>query len=77
MTGGGRLGRQFRGHDAIRDWSDAEFTGVDVHLDVQGVTGTRQAVTVLANVGGSGFNGPSHFRFTVDNDRVVRMEIRQ
>lgn len=48
-----------------------------MHLDVQGVTGTRQAVTVLANVGGSGFNGPSHFRFTVDNDRVVRMKIRQ
>jgi hypothetical protein len=61
----------------LGDGANAEFIGVDVHLDVQGVTGTPQAVTVLANVGGSGFNGPSRFSFTVDNGRVVRMEIRR
>lgn len=29
------------------------------------VTGTPQTVIVLADVGGSGFNGRSHFTFTV------------
>jgi SnoaL-like domain len=70
-------GREFRGHNAIREWSDREFIGVDVRLDVQSVTGTPQAVTVLATVGGSGFNGPSHFTFTMDVGLVARMEIRQ
>jgi hypothetical protein len=70
-------GREFHGPAAIQDWSDREFIGVDVHLDVLGVTGTPEAVTVRANVGGSGFNGPSHFTFTVDGHVVVRMEIRQ
>jgi hypothetical protein len=27
-------------------------------------------------VGGEGFNGPSHFTFIVDGDRVARMTIR-
>jgi len=31
---------------------------------------------VTAQVGGSGFNGPSHFGFTVDGDKVSRMTIR-
>jgi hypothetical protein len=29
-----------------------------------------------AQVGGSGFNGPSQFTFTVDGERVSRMTIR-
>jgi hypothetical protein len=32
-------------------------------------------VTVTATVGG-GFNGPSHFTFRVNGDRVTRMTIR-
>jgi hypothetical protein len=31
---------------------------------------------VTAEVGGEGFNGPSHFSFVVDGDRVSRMTIR-
>ena len=70
-------GREFRGPDAVRGWSDAEFIGVEVTLDVTEVTGADAgAVTVLADVGGQGFNGPSHFTFTVDGDRVSRMTIR-
>jgi hypothetical protein len=30
----------------------------------------------VANVGGQGFNGPSHFSLFVDGDRVSRMTIR-
>ena len=30
----------------------------------------------LVTVGGEGFNGPSHFTFQVNGDRVARMTIR-
>ena len=69
-------GREFAGADAIRGWSDAEFIGVDVTLAVTGVTTEGDETTVKAQVGGSGFNGPSTFTFAVRDDRVARMTIR-
>ena len=68
-------GREFRGPDAIRGWSDQEFIGVHVTLDVTGVEQQDGATTVTADVGGDGFNGPSHFTFEVQGDRVGRMTI--
>ena len=69
-------GREFRGADAIRGWSDAEFIGVSVTLDVAEVSERDGETVVSAQVGGDGFNGPSHFTFAVDGDRVQRMTIR-
>jgi SnoaL-like domain len=69
-------GREFRGPDEIRAWSDREFIGVHVSLDVTEVEQEDGATTVTATVGGEGFNGPSHFTFAVDGDRVTRMTIR-
>jgi hypothetical protein len=69
-------GREFSGHDAIRGWSEREFIGVDVSLEVTGVERRRDETTVTAMVGGKGFNGPSHFTFRVSGDRVARMTIR-
>jgi hypothetical protein len=68
--------RHFRGHDAIRGWSDREFIGVHVTLEVTGVTAHDDDVTVTAQVGGDGFNGPSHFTFRLAGDQVTRMTIR-
>jgi hypothetical protein len=69
-------GREFRGPDEIRGWSDREFIGVHVSLDVTDVAQENGATTVTATVGGEGFNGPSHFTFQIDGDRVSRMTIR-
>jgi len=69
-------GREFRGPTEIAGWSDKEFIGVDVSLTVDAVTTEGADTTVTAQVGGSGFNGPSHFTFRVDGDRVSRMTIR-
>ena len=69
-------GREFRGPDAIRGWSDGEFIGVAVTLDVTDVERRDDETTVTATVGGDGFNGPSHFTFRVSGDRVARMTIR-
>jgi hypothetical protein len=69
-------GREFRGPDEIRAWSDQEFIGVQVSLEVTDVEQEDQATTVTATVGGDGFNGPSHFTFSVRDERVTRMTIR-
>jgi hypothetical protein len=69
-------GREFRGPDEIRGWSDREFIGVKVSLDITGVERDDAATTITATVGGEGFNGPSHFTFVVEGDRVSRMTIR-
>ena len=69
-------GREFAGADAIRGWSDREFIGVDVTLAVLAVTTEGETTTVEAQVGGSGFNGPSHFTFAVRDGLVARMTIR-
>jgi hypothetical protein len=70
-------GREFAGADAIRGWSDKEFIGVDVTLEVLGVTTEGDTTTVSAQVGGRGFNGPSHFGFAIRGERVARMTIRE
>jgi hypothetical protein len=69
-------GREFVGTDAIRGWSDREFIGKRVSLEIRDIEPDGHAVVVTADVGGEGFNGPSHFTFLVDGDRVSRMTIR-
>lgn len=70
-------GREFAGAEAIEGWSEREFIGVDVTLDVKEASTSGDETTVSAEVGGRGFNGPSHFTFTVREDLVERMTIRQ
>lgn len=69
-------GREFRGADRIRGWSDAEFIGKQVSLEVESFEERDGETVVTAEVGGKGFNGLSHFMFRVDGDLVSRMTIR-
>jgi hypothetical protein len=69
-------GREFSAPDEIREWSNREFIGVHVSLDVTAVEQEDGSTTLTATVGGEGFNGPSHFTFDVSGDRVTRMTIR-
>jgi hypothetical protein len=69
-------GREFRGAAGIRQWSDAEFIGVAVTLSVTEVEQRDHETVVTADVGGHGFNGPSHFSFTLAGGLVSRMTIR-
>ena len=70
-------GREFTGADAIRSWSYSEFIGARVSLDVRNVGQPGDTTVVTAEVGGDGFNGPSHFSFVVAGDRIARMTIRE
>ena len=69
-------GREFRGADEIRGWSDAEFIGVEVSLEVEEVELDGPRTIVAATVGGNGFNGPSTFTFVTVGGHVSRMTIR-
>jgi hypothetical protein len=69
-------GREFRGREAIRHWSDGENIGVHATFEVTAVHEHDGDHVVTATVGGGGFNGPSHFTFRVDGDHVARMTIR-
>ena len=70
-------GRQFRGIVAMRGWSDDEFIGKQVSLDVEDVTEDGDDVVVKVDVGGNGFTGRSTFTFTVSGDKVKQMTIRE
>lgn len=70
-------GREFSGRDEIRGWSDREFIGVRVSLEVTGVEERLGETVIVAQVGGDGFNGPSHFSFRVEGAKLARMTIRE
>jgi ketosteroid isomerase-like protein len=69
-------GTEFAGSEAIRGWSDREFIGKHVNLKIDAIQQQGDLTVVTAQVGGDGFNGPSHFSFLIDGDLVARMTIR-
>jgi hypothetical protein len=68
-------GRKFQGPDRIRSWSDAEFIGKNVTFTGTTVATPGNPITLRTQVGGDGFNGPSHFTFDVQGDQVASMTI--
>jgi hypothetical protein len=68
-------GRKFQGPDRIRSWSDAEFIGKNVTFAATAVATPGNPVTLRTQVGGDGFNGPSHFTFDVQGDQLASMTI--
>jgi SnoaL-like domain len=69
-------GREFVGPEAVRGWSDREFIGKRVSLEIRDVRQDGDTTVVTAQVGGDGFNGPSHFGFLLRGARFSRMTIR-
>ena len=72
MTGAASSG----GGGASEGWSDGEFIGVEVTLEVEEVELDGTRTIVAATVGGNGFNGPSTFTFVTVGGLVSRMTIR-
>ena len=69
-------GRKFHGPMDIQGWSDVEFIGKDVTLKIIHFYSTEDTeVTVIAEVGGNGFNGPSTFTFRIADGEVAEMRI--
>ena len=68
-------GRQFRGPERIRSWSDNELIGKRATFSDVRVSTPGNPVTITTQVGGDGYNGPSHFTFDVQGDLVASMTI--
>ncbi|MCV7259186.1 nuclear transport factor 2 family protein [Mycobacterium shimoidei] len=67
-------GRKFRGSEAIRSWSNREFIGRHVKLQVATFYLTDEGDTVvIAEVGGFGFKSPCAFTFHVDGELLTNM----
>jgi ketosteroid isomerase-like protein len=72
----GDWGWEFQGRDQIRAWSDREFIGRKVSLEVTAVEGRNGRTVIGVEVGGEGFNGPSRLKFQIEGDKVTRMTVR-
>src|SRR5437588_1290760 len=67
-------GREFRGVQEIRSWSNHEFIGQQVKLQVATFYLTGEGDTVvIADVAGHGFNSPNAFTFHVDGELLANM----
>jgi hypothetical protein len=68
-------GRHFKGHDAIRRWSDREFIGARGRMTVTEVTQKKDVVTVRADWKSNFYSGPSRFEFALDGEQIRELRI--
>jgi hypothetical protein len=68
-------GSIYRGREQIRSWSDRELIGVRAHFDLRSSDQQGDTATMLVEVGGDGFKGPSRFTFTLEGNRIREMKI--
>jgi hypothetical protein len=68
-------GSRYTGHQQIRTWSDRELIGAAATLAITSSEQHGNEASVLVQVGGRGFNGPSRFSFTIDDGLVKEMRI--
>lgn len=71
-------GREFKGRQAIRNWSDREFIGSQGHLEVVRVEQAAGETLVTGDWRSKHANGLSLFGFTLDDDdKIVLMRITE
>ena len=68
-------GSLYRGREEIRAWSDRELIGVQAHVALRSAEQRGDEATMLVEVGGNGFTGPSRFSFALAGGRIRRMRI--
>jgi hypothetical protein len=68
-------GTIYRGRAQIKTWSDRELIGAKAHFTLKSSTQHGHQASMMVEVGGKGFNGPSRFTFDLDGDKVRRMKI--
>jgi len=68
-------GSVYRGRQQIKAWSDRELIGAKAHFQVRSSGHQGDTVSMLVDVGGDGFNGPSQLRFTLRAGRILEMKM--
>jgi hypothetical protein len=68
-------GSVYRGRDQIRAWSDRELIGAKASFALQSAEQNGDTASMMVQVGGQGFNGPSRFTFELEGGHIRRMRI--
>jgi hypothetical protein len=70
-------GRQYRGHEGVRDWDRTDNVGVQSRIALTGLTPGAQPDTFIGTVAvsGNGFNGTGTMTFTLRDDRIASLVI--
>jgi hypothetical protein len=65
----------YNGRQQIKAWSDRELIGAQAHIRVRSSRYHGDTVSMLVDVGGDGFYGPSEFRLTFRAGRIPQMRL--
>ncbi|MBF6300424.1 hypothetical protein IU459_23170 [Nocardia amamiensis] len=59
----------------LRNWLECEVIGVEQTWTPTRVDGEGERISIVANVGGCGFNGPTRFNFALADGKIKELEI--
>ncbi|MEV4294101.1 nuclear transport factor 2 family protein [Microbispora rosea] len=70
-------GRQYRGHEGVRDWDRTDNIGVQSRIALTALTSGSEPDTFIGTVAVSGnrFNGTGTMTFTLRDDRISSLVI--
>ena len=70
-------GREFRGHQGVRDWDRTDNIGKQAHFEILDVMPGQipESQVVTMKVTGNGFNGVSPLVFVLRDDRIADLRI--
>lgn len=68
-------GSIYQGREAIAEWCDRELIGAEAHFTLLESDQQGDVASMMVDVDGNGFVGPSRFTFTLADDRIERMRI--
>ena len=68
-------GREFTGHDGVRDWNRTDNIGKRTRFAVIGLERDAEVYAVTVDVSGDGFNGRSPLVFTLRDGRIAELRI--
>jgi hypothetical protein len=68
-------GSLYRGRQQIKAWSDRALIGAKAHFRLRSSGHHGDTVSMLVDVSGDGFGGPSQLRFTLRAGRILEMKI--
>jgi hypothetical protein len=68
-------GRKFTGIDAIMGWSDREFIGAGMRIEVERIEPRAEGARLRSKVHSRGFNGHAKVDFTVRDGLIQHVHI--
>jgi hypothetical protein len=68
-------GRVFNGRSGVASWNQTDNIGKQSHFDLVSFREVNGAYGVTLKVSGNGYNGTGEMMFTLEGDKISRLEI--